>query len=512
MIMIVLSTALLGLAAGCQVQVPCTVPEGSHIVDPSFPNLALEFATLANCAQSSPNDSSPNQYSINLMKNIFDRTGGIPIIRVGGTSADFVKYNPDIEAPVVPYPTYDAKSNVGNTTFGPNFWPLTKAFDSLGAKYIPQMPLPEKNRTQIEWQAHAIVDGLGWDKIMSIELGNEPQFAVNGAYVNLTTEGYAKMFRNYAEIVTGTIRPPAAIYQAGDIGANVDQPLDYPINIPGIFQAGVDSDGNVNAAAAHFYQVSGGSLAHLMNHSHTVYTMTPQRTWVEYLATYKNGSIPLVMDEVNVLSGPGNETIMNGLAGAIWRTDYFFYCMTIGIKRVHMESLFGSYQANWVSQASDGHPAATRAGYYSFLPVADLIGNGTDSQVAQLKVDDSLDGDHHIVYGAYNAGKLGRIAFVNFNEWESVNNSTTAPSTIFHLAGLQGACKLTGKLLQGSQGAAGLAETITYGGSQWTAESGGLEVENVQPGGTFQVQIDADGTASVPVPYTSVAIMWLEWS
>ena len=42
------------------------------------------FTKLTHVA--SPTDPSPNQYSINLMKNIYDRTGGIPIIRVGGTS------------------------------------------------------------------------------------------------------------------------------------------------------------------------------------------------------------------------------------------------------------------------------------------------------------------------------------------------------------------------------------------------------------------------------------------
>ena len=318
---------------------------------------------------------------------------------------------------------------------------------------------------------------------------------------------YATRFKEYAQIVSDTISPPGPIYMAGDIGANVNNRSDYPISIDGIFDAGVDSDNNVNAAAAHFYQVSGGTLAHLLNHSNTVDTMTFQKKWTDYLLNYKDGAIPLIMDEANVLSGPRNITIMDGLAGAVWRADYFFYCMTIGIKRVHMETLFGSYQANWVSQASDGQPATTRAGYYSFLPAADFIGTGNNTEVAQIAVDGDID--HQIVYGSYNDGKLGRLALVNFNEWDSTN-APTAPTTTFKLNGLQGASKLNIKVLQGNAGAGGLEETITYGGSQWTADSGGLEATGVQGNGTWEVQVQV-GCAEVDVPYTSVAIAWVEW-
>ena len=34
------------------VDVPCTVPNGAYKIDSSFPNIAVEFATLVNTAQS----------------------------------------------------------------------------------------------------------------------------------------------------------------------------------------------------------------------------------------------------------------------------------------------------------------------------------------------------------------------------------------------------------------------------------------------------------------------------
>ena len=311
--------------------------------------------------------------------------------------------------------------------------------------------------------------------------------------------------------MTDAINPPQPIYQVADIGANVADPNSYPLNITGIFDAGVDSDNNINYAAGHFYEVPGGPISRLLNHSHTVETMVQLKAWTDYLANYKDGSIPFYIDEANVLSGDRNTTIMNGLGGAVWRTDYFLYCMTLGIKRVHMEMLFASYQSNWVSQDSPGQNRTTRAGYYSFLPAADFIGRGGNTHVAEIPVDGSMGGDHLIAYGAYNGTKLARVALVNFKEWETKNNATgTAPTSLFKLAGLQGACKLHIKVLQGSSGAAGLAETITYGGSQWTAESEGMEVPDQSGGGAWSVEI-VNGTAEVETPYTSVAIVSVEW-
>ena len=54
---------------------------------------------------------------------------------------------------------------------------------------MPQLPLPEMNETQIRWQAQAIVDGIGWENIDTIELGNEPQFyPADGPLGRLTDE------------------------------------------------------------------------------------------------------------------------------------------------------------------------------------------------------------------------------------------------------------------------------------------------------------------------------------
>lgn len=67
------------------ISVPSAVPsDASAIVDPNFAGFAFEQASLWNYALDA--DGNANQFSINLIAAITNRTGGIPLIRLGGTS------------------------------------------------------------------------------------------------------------------------------------------------------------------------------------------------------------------------------------------------------------------------------------------------------------------------------------------------------------------------------------------------------------------------------------------
>lgn len=67
------------------VSVPSSVPStASAIVDPDFAGFAFEQASLWNYALDA--DGNVNQFSVNLIAGITNRTGGKPLIRLGGTS------------------------------------------------------------------------------------------------------------------------------------------------------------------------------------------------------------------------------------------------------------------------------------------------------------------------------------------------------------------------------------------------------------------------------------------
>lgn len=71
-------------AASPHVSVPSNVPaDASGIVDPDFAGFAFEQASLWNYALDL--DGNPNVFSQNLIAEITKRTGGKPLIRLGGT-------------------------------------------------------------------------------------------------------------------------------------------------------------------------------------------------------------------------------------------------------------------------------------------------------------------------------------------------------------------------------------------------------------------------------------------
>jgi hypothetical protein len=53
---------------------------------------------------------------------------------------------------------------------------LTKKLEATNAVWIPQVSLANDDLEQVKLQAQAAVDGIGWDKIQSIEIGNEANF------------------------------------------------------------------------------------------------------------------------------------------------------------------------------------------------------------------------------------------------------------------------------------------------------------------------------------------------
>lgn len=65
--------------------IPSSVPSNaSAVVDPDFAGFAFEQASLWNYALDA--DGNANEFSINLIAAITNRTGGKPLIRLGGTS------------------------------------------------------------------------------------------------------------------------------------------------------------------------------------------------------------------------------------------------------------------------------------------------------------------------------------------------------------------------------------------------------------------------------------------
>ena len=164
---------------------PMTVPnDASMPVDPAWLGFAFEMASLTEYAQDA--NGNRNEFTMNLMDEITSRTGGYPIIRIGGTSGDFGLLLLNQTSPALPVATLFNTQAVGKTTIGPSYWQLTKMFPA-GSKYVIQLPLANTNVSEAILWATTSVEAIGWDNIHALEIGNEPdlypnQFANNSMF------------------------------------------------------------------------------------------------------------------------------------------------------------------------------------------------------------------------------------------------------------------------------------------------------------------------------------------
>ncbi|KAI0599914.1 hypothetical protein F4775DRAFT_99764 [Biscogniauxia sp. FL1348] len=509
------------------VQVPAQVPtDASDVIDPDFLGLAFEQASFVRYAQDDAGGT--NQFSTNLMEAIYSRTGGKPIIRLGGTSADYGKYLPGQQEPALPVAEQDNYQDVGHTTIGPSFWPLTKNFPN--ATYMIQVPMATTNISEtIAWTQSAI-DAIGIDKIHSIQPGNEANlytdtFTGEGGIAlhppeyqgTLSNESYVGNWTNYVAAIKEAVSvPDGRFFTAFDVSTHFGEDVQaesYVFAVDRCFDLGIDDGDVVKEVTHHYYQNQAGTaddlgselMAMNITHAH----LDQYKVRIAWLRA-NQPDVPFVLNEVgNSLQRTNSYAYQARLGSALWQADFYLYAMALGVARINYQQIMHSGYDLWLPVASAGLPPQVFANYYSQPFVADFIGRSGRTRVAQL--DLGLDVPNVAAYAAYDENPA-RIALANLNYW----NRTSAPAgeargnvTVdFALPDGVAATSATLVRLGSPDGAGADADTITYAGSQWTYASGGAEVAGVRDD-SEELPVSADGIVSVTVASSeAVLISW----
>lgn len=243
-----------------------------------------------------------------------------------------------------------------------------------------------------------------------------------------------------------------------------------------------------------------------MNHHRTISNSARIASAAKFFQTY--GKVDYALDELNVLNGAANLTFSSSLGTALASVDFMLYAMTLGIKRVHFEQVYGSNQALWIPSTSGSSTAKTHSGYYALIAASEFIGGtGGNTKVQQITPGGGNDGSTFSAYVAYNGNTPHRVALLNLNYWDESQGSQRPQPTVKVTGISSSVSTVTVEYLTNSGGAAQNADQTTFGGSQWPYSSLGVERKGVQ-NTTIQVQV-AGGVAQVPSPYSSVAIVYL---
>lgn len=242
------------------------------VIDVNFPGFGFEEASFPDYV--SDNDGNTNEFSLNLIESVTSRTGGTPIVRLGGTSADYGKYIANQTDPALPIAVDNDDDDVGGTSIGPSFWALASLFPT--AKYMVQVPLATTDVNETITWVQSALDIIGEDQIYSFELGNEPDWyseTYTGTEGSLGPPSWQGTFSNetyvgnYSEYVAAIVESVSGlpndgkIFQAFDTAAHVAQYsaiLCYKLDVGTCFDLGIDDGGYITTVAHHYYQNAGG--------------------------------------------------------------------------------------------------------------------------------------------------------------------------------------------------------------------------------------------------------------
>lgn len=309
--------------------------------------------------------------------------------------------------------------------------------------------------------------------------------------------------------------PSTQIFQAFDTAAHVAADstiLCYLLDVGTCMDLGLDADGRVKTVAHHYYQNAGGGADDLatgkglMNITFTHWRMDFFGCALEWLRAHRP-DLPFVLSEVgNSLSSTYEPWYQAVLGSALWQVDMYLYAMGLGIARVHYQQLFAeTYQPLlWLPVAYRGRAPHVTANFYSQPFVGDFMGNSGALTVAALNATPSQD--QVAAYAAFESGTPKRVAVVNMEYWNETSSETERSRVDIRLSVPGEVTSVTVKYLSSPLGAGADATTITYGGSQWTYESVGMEVPNVR-NDTASLSV-SDGIVTVSVNASSAALVF----
>lgn len=364
--------------------------------------------------------------------------------------------------------------------------------------------------------ATTVTDAIGIDTIYAFEPGNEPDLypATNLGpptyQAAQTNESYVGNFTKYAAAIANAVNVTEPFFQAFDTSAHFDESDAWVLDVPTGFGLGIDDDNIIQTVAHHYYQSDGGSASTLatglMTHSSITAHLDLFKPAIEWLKENKP-DIDYILSEVGNSLNPTHDYSYQAVLGsALWLVDFQLYALSIGVVRFNHQQIMHSGFDLWLPQASGDYEPSVYANYYAQPFVADFVGNSGTAQVAQVDISNESTGNW-AAYAAFEDSTPTRLAILNMNYWNSSSSTSDRASQTITINVPDNVSSITVDLLSSPLGAGAGADSITYGGSQWTYESLGLEVTGVR--NDSQTLIVVNGQVSVTIYQSSAVLIHL---
>ena len=383
-----------------------------------FAGFGIEFSNIFSFTGTS---SSPNTFSQNLLKNLANLAGPIPV-RVGGNTQDYSLYRPGQAS------GFSRNPNANGTGAGPGLLSDSNLYgDGLftsvnlltdteitfglnlayeGADYLDQ----------ITSAAHAAATQL--DNLISFEIGNEPDLYASTSQFRTTFAGtdYVTSFVSRAQAIQSQVLAPnnrsTSFFDGGTTASTIG--TSFQISLLG--QDGINKTGAVKYYNQHDYfyyiGVTGFPLTrtYMLNHQNIVSQFASWKTQIQQ-SNAQNTSY--VLGEMAAVGPQGLANITDVFASAIWGADFFLYAASINCSRVLMHMTDVGLQSAWQPITIRGVAPQVRPLYYAHVVMCQLFGMNK-TKVVEL----STPFPQTSAYAVYH-DKLTALVFINLKEFNS---------------------------------------------------------------------------------------------
>ncbi|KAM5368325.1 hypothetical protein ACJZ2D_009593 [Fusarium nematophilum] len=395
-----------GITHDLKLQLPSQRPAWAENLSPHLAGFSLEMDRWPDWAGRKV--GKPNEYFNQLLRNLAERTGHMPFLRVGANSQDrsTVDLGIEIMNSTFPEPTERIPNPEADHNFiGRDFYALSGNFPS-GTPFMWGINLKDLNKTETVVQARLLAETFQGErahltkhvKLVNVEMGNEPDFY---GPTRLTRSGPYGPEWDVFNYTSTWVEFAKAISKEIDFGCSDS---DKPSLSPGAFtsfmapewtpagplQAGLLDDPELRCKISQFSEhsysgvfdphrvVRPGELMDKISVRANFTTRTSERRAARSLG------LKYQLAETNSYANHGQPGLSNTVESALWATDWLLLAASSGVERVHFHQGKG-FRYNAIQPTDDSedglnisHPDILPS-YHAFLIVNEAIGRSGNS-------------------------------------------------------------------------------------------------------------------------------------
>lgn len=256
----------------------------------------------------------------------------------------------------------------------------------------------------------------------------------------------------------------------------------------------------------------------LMNHTSTVASVAKQITLRKNLAALPHSEqpeLPFMLGETNSLYHQGRPGLSNTFGAALWGVDFGLYCAANNIRRINMHQGTDYRYQSWQPIDTNKTSIGTKAPYYGNIAIAAFLGDIAAAPPSVVNLP--LAEEEEAAYASFVGGKLTKMMVINMMEYNATdynaeyNSNFTRPIANYSLQLPKTAAGKTIFLQRLMANGSDAITGVTFNGYSYNYdldEGKPVLLQNVTTG--EQIQVNADGLASVQVPWSSAVILELD--